>query len=209
MQLRAQNTMASILKASEQEFSEKGFFGARINEIAKLSGSNKALIYKYFGSKDELYQTVLYAVYDRLGQMEAKIITDEGASYQDKLSLFIDIYFQFLQDNPTYVRMVMWENLNHAKYFKARQVNRTKDPIIRELDAIVAQAKADHSIPSSIDSRQLILTLIACSYNYYSNMDTLTEIVGQDLRSQEFQKKRIQAVKDMLFAYMNMEAPNA
>ncbi|MDD4012329.1 MAG: TetR/AcrR family transcriptional regulator [Sphaerochaetaceae bacterium] len=203
MQQRSEITRAKILSAAEQEFSEKGFYGARINEIAEVSQVNKALIYKYFGDKEELYQCVLLSVYERLKDLESQIIASSNSDYRQKLSGFIDIYFQFLEDNPTYVRMVMWENLNHAKYFKARQVNKTKDSIIKALDQIVIEAKASHRIPDSVDSKQLMLTLIACSFNYFSNMDTLTEIVQADLRSEESQRKRIKAVKDMLLAYMD------
>lgn len=48
------STKEKILKVSEQVFAEKGFDGARVDEIARKAGVNKALIYYYFDGKDDL-----------------------------------------------------------------------------------------------------------------------------------------------------------
>ena len=48
-----------ILDAARAEFSEKGFDGARVDSIAQRAEVNKALIYYYFKSKDELLQELL------------------------------------------------------------------------------------------------------------------------------------------------------
>lgn len=50
---------ARILEAARAEFSEKGFDGARVDSIAQRAEVNKALIYYYFKSKDELLQELL------------------------------------------------------------------------------------------------------------------------------------------------------
>ena len=63
MQDRAQITRGKILAAAETEFSEKGLYGARVDDIARSAGVNKSMLYAYFGSKEALYKTVLEAVY--------------------------------------------------------------------------------------------------------------------------------------------------
>ncbi|MBD3347508.1 MAG: TetR family transcriptional regulator, partial [Chitinivibrionales bacterium] len=47
-------TKAKILNTAERLFAEKGFDGARVDDIAKSAGVNKALIYYYFKSKDDI-----------------------------------------------------------------------------------------------------------------------------------------------------------
>ena len=59
MQDRAQNTRKKILAAAEWEFSEKGLYGARVDDIARAAGVNKSMLYAYFGSKESLYKTCL------------------------------------------------------------------------------------------------------------------------------------------------------
>ena len=108
----AEETKRQILLAAETEFSEKGLSGARVDEIAARAKVNKALLYQHFGNKEELYKTVLETVYGRLTRLEEQIIRQRG-SCAEEIRAFVQSYFRFLKENPTYVRMVMWENLNY------------------------------------------------------------------------------------------------
>jgi len=49
----------AILRAATAEFIEKGFHGARMEHIAARAGVNKALVYRYFGDRDNLVREVL------------------------------------------------------------------------------------------------------------------------------------------------------
>jgi TetR/AcrR family transcriptional regulator len=52
---RAAETRARILDAALKEFSAHGLAGARTEQIASIAGVNKALLYYYFESKENLY----------------------------------------------------------------------------------------------------------------------------------------------------------
>ncbi len=49
----------AILDAAAEEFADKGFSGARVDEIAKRAGINKAMLYYHVGDKEELYRRVV------------------------------------------------------------------------------------------------------------------------------------------------------
>jgi AcrR family transcriptional regulator len=59
-----------LLDAARAEFAAKGLMGARVDEIARQAGLNKQLVYHYFGSKDDLYLTVLERVYAEIREQE-------------------------------------------------------------------------------------------------------------------------------------------
>lgn len=48
-----------ILDAAAEVFAEKGFSGARVDEIAVKAGVNKAMLYYRVGDKEELYRRVV------------------------------------------------------------------------------------------------------------------------------------------------------
>lgn len=50
---------AAILAAAERVFGQHGFRGASMNEIAREAGVPKPNIHYYFGTKEELYRSVL------------------------------------------------------------------------------------------------------------------------------------------------------
>jgi TetR/AcrR family transcriptional regulator len=56
---RATETRARILDAALSEFSAHGLAGARTDRIANSAGVNKALLYYYFESKENLYLAAL------------------------------------------------------------------------------------------------------------------------------------------------------
>jgi TetR/AcrR family transcriptional regulator len=69
-------TRARILDAAERIFSEVGFDGSRVDEIARVADVNKALIYHYFPGKDALLETLFSRLIDDARQMIAA--TAEG-----------------------------------------------------------------------------------------------------------------------------------
>ncbi len=48
-----------IVEAALQEFAEKGFAGARLEDVASRAGVSKGLPYLYFKTKEELFKAVL------------------------------------------------------------------------------------------------------------------------------------------------------
>jgi TetR/AcrR family transcriptional regulator len=64
------DTRESLLASATEAFAERGFSGARVDEIAERAGANKAMIYYHFGSKEGLYKAVLLR---RIGGMDGAI----------------------------------------------------------------------------------------------------------------------------------------
>jgi AcrR family transcriptional regulator len=60
------DTIARVLKAARQEFSDKGLAGARVDDIARAAGVTKQLVYHYFASKERLFACVLDESADKI-----------------------------------------------------------------------------------------------------------------------------------------------
>src|SRR6476620_723234 len=75
----AEETRRRILAAAKVEFARKGLGGARVDEIAARSKSNKRMIYHYFGSKEKLFTAVLEMAYSDIRMAERKLKLDELA----------------------------------------------------------------------------------------------------------------------------------
>jgi len=79
-----------ILNAAEDIFSQKGFDGARMEDIAGETGVSKGTLYLYFKSKDEL----IFAILDRMFQREFKQFEDlekQSTSAIDTIWKMIDL----------------------------------------------------------------------------------------------------------------------
>jgi len=68
----------AILEAAAEVFAEKGFDGARVDEIARRAGANKAMLYYHVGDKKALYDAVVGAIQMRGRAMLEKILEEDG-----------------------------------------------------------------------------------------------------------------------------------
>ena len=60
-----------IFEIATQTFAQKGYDGARVDEIAKAAGVNKATLYYRIGDKDALWTEVLKRIFEaKVSQME-------------------------------------------------------------------------------------------------------------------------------------------
>lgn len=55
----ASATKAALLRAAQELFTERGYERTTVRDIADRAGVNQALLFRYFGNKEELFHVVL------------------------------------------------------------------------------------------------------------------------------------------------------
>jgi TetR/AcrR family transcriptional regulator len=197
----SQKSKEDILNAAEAEFAEKGIYGTRVDEIATRANINKRMIYEYFGSKEELYKAVLVTVYSRLSRKEMDVLC-ENISCTEAIKKIIKLYFEFLRDNPTYVSLILWENLNKGKYIQGIDFKNIKEPSIELLKKIIDRGIAERTFRDDVDTNQVILSILTYSFSYFSNRYTLSKILSKKLDDEGNIEKRIEDVTGMFLTYL-------
>ncbi len=101
-------TVARILEAAKDEFAEKGFAGARVDEIARRAGVNKAALYYHIGDKDALYAE---AIHDVIGAAAQRLAEDIGNTEtpEEKIRTYLKTLMKTFDENPQMPRMMMRE----------------------------------------------------------------------------------------------------
>lgn len=61
MEVKRERNRAAILEAAREVFRSEGYVGAGMDRIAQLAGVTKQTVYRYFASKEALYQASLAA----------------------------------------------------------------------------------------------------------------------------------------------------
>ncbi len=97
-----------IIDAAIQVFSTKGYYNARMEEIASIAGVGKGTIYEYFSSKLQLFQEMLEeSVKVYFG--EIKFLEKEDLPFEEKLSLLLAGHIQFCKEHKELTRIVFWD----------------------------------------------------------------------------------------------------
>ncbi len=174
-------TSAAILAASVREFAEKGYGGARINEIARRTGVNKRMLYHYFGGKEALYLAVLEGNYVAIRSAETRLhLADrDPVAGMQELTEFTWNYFC---EHPEFLSILNTENLHRAKYLKrsARIVD-LHSPLIAVISDLLQRGAANGQFRSDADPVKVYISIAALGFFYLSNRWTLSAIFRHDL----------------------------
>ena len=95
---RKGETKTMIVEKALELFSEKGFEGAALDELARACGITKPAIYYYFRDKAALYEAVVCSQFTVLEEKIAQE-TAEGSAVE-RLRSYIRTFGTFLIDNP-------------------------------------------------------------------------------------------------------------
>ena len=194
-------TEDSVLKAAEAEFAEKGFYGARVDEIARLSGVNKRIIYKMFSNKEELYKVVLQKAYKKMARAESGIFT-EYDTCENAIRKVVKGYFEFLKNNPTYISLILWENLNKGEYVKNLDFSEIKNQVVDYIYKIIEDGKKSGEFREDTHTEQIILSVMTFTFSYFSNRYTLSQLLQNKIDFEKDFAKRIDNVTEMILTYI-------
>ncbi|MER5940406.1 TetR family transcriptional regulator [Streptomyces sp. NPDC001928] len=147
MRYDAEATRARLLDAALTEFSAYGIAGARVDRIATAAGSNKAQIYHYFGSKDQLFDAAFESIVTTVVSSTPLDVHDLPG-YAARLAELYDAH-------PAIMRMASWQRLERPD---DEPVKMSVDSVRHKIDEI-ARAQADGVLPDHYPAG-VLLTLV-------------------------------------------------
>ena len=197
----AEKSKQRILAAAEQEFADKGFFGARVDEIAANAQINKRMIYAYFGDKEKLYQQVLARVYRRMEDVEWELVALRYTG-RKLVREIICAYFDFLNRDPAFVSILMWENLNQGRYLKEVESSRIERGTIRYFVDELEAGRRNGIFHKDIDPWHTAMSMITTCFANFSNRHTLSKLFHADLLDEAMIQQRKQHTIELMLGYL-------
>lgn len=174
-------TRAQILDVATAEFAQRGYDGARVDEIAAQTRTTKRMIYYYFGGKKQLYLAVLEGAYARIRAAEQMVSVD----HLDPLTAIrriAETTFDHHESHPDFIRLVSIENIHHGEHIA--QLSSLVDlntPIIALLDRILERGRADGTLRSDVDAVDVHMAISAYCVFRVANRYTFGAIFGRDM----------------------------
>lgn len=193
-----ERTKADIITVATREFSENGYSGARVDEIAERTKTSKRMIYYYFGSKDGLYREVLLAYYGKLRGAERDLHMDDLPPLEaiERLAHFT---FDWHMTHGEDVRLVMVENIHRARHLQSLpSIEPVNTPIIAAVERILERGAKAGVMRSGVDPMELYLSIAALCFFNVSNRGTIKTIFGYDMGEKHHADSRRKAITDMV-----------
>jgi len=110
----------AILDAATEVFAEKGFDGARVDEIARRAQVNKALIYYYFESKDKILAELMVGLIREMIDLKDQLTKNQNdldlKQFFDSTRIDDFIYqaFDFFKQHRLLLNIILSEALKGA-----------------------------------------------------------------------------------------------
>jgi AcrR family transcriptional regulator len=160
-------TIERILATAIEAFADKGFAGARMDEIAKSAGVNKATIYYHVGNKEALYSAVLHQT---MGQQADQFIgrVERRQSPEEKLRCYVRCIVANIQRHPALPRIFMREAASMGSHLPAQTASDLAR-IIGLLTQILADGRAAGAFVEA--TPVLIHFMIVGALGYYAQME--------------------------------------
>lgn len=190
-------TRAALLSQATAAFAERGFAGARIDEIAERASVNKRMIYAYFGDKDGLYRAVLEAHLSRALAF-ARPDARPGESARAEAERIVRRYFEFLAANPDFVRLLSWEALSGEHRARAILLERIGAGLA-PLHAIVRRGVREGAFRPGAQPRRFLMSVNALFIGYFNHESLLEALWGTDLRSPRARSATLDDLVRLLF----------
>jgi AcrR family transcriptional regulator len=198
VQRNPDRTRRRLLQAAIKLFAKQGFHAVSVDEIVELAKVNKRMVYHYFGSKDALFEAALVEVYGRIESIEFHAI-EAGHSPREKLARLLESYFEFLDAEPEFTRLLQWENLEKGRHLKKENHLLTKNPFYARFRGIVEDGIAAGEFRKDLDIPHLLIHFIGLCFIYHSNRFSLSQSLELDLGDVEVKKQGLKQVLTLVF----------
>jgi AcrR family transcriptional regulator len=179
-------TTRRIFEAAVKEFSAEGVSGARVDRIAQLADSNKALIYSYFGNKEQLFAAVLQS---RLTDLAEAVALDP-----ERVGDYIGELFDFMTSNPDVLRLVQHEACHFAVGDVPHRGPRRAH--YEEKIAAVRAAQEAGTVDPGLDPRFVVMSLISL-VSWFVAAPQITDMVVGDPGDADLRRRYRSHLVDM------------
>ncbi|WP_369135707.1 TetR/AcrR family transcriptional regulator [Modestobacter sp. I12A-02662] len=198
----AERTKADILTVATREFADRGYAGARINEIADKTSTTKRMIYYYFGGKEQLYIAVLEQAYSRIRSLEQQLDV-EHLDPVEAIRELAGLTFDHHESHPDFIRLVSIENIHRAEHIARSEVlSGLANPALDVLEAILRRGWAAGVFREDVDALDVHQVISGFCVFRTANRHTFGAIFGRDMLDPARREHQRRLLGDLVVAYL-------
>jgi AcrR family transcriptional regulator len=200
----AERTKAEILAAGIREFSERGLNGARVDNIAARTRTNKRMIYYYFKSKQRLYTAVLEESYRRIREAEKQLRLDDLPP-AEAIRCLAEFTFDYHWNHPELAKLVVIENVHKGRNLaRSDTMSSFNLSIIEAITKVLRRGAEAGVLRRGIDPVELHMTVSALALFHVTNRYTFGTVFRRDMASAEAAAQRKKEVVDIISRYVSI-----
>jgi AcrR family transcriptional regulator len=204
-----ERTRGELLDVATEEFAERGFTGARVDEIADRTRTTKRMIYYYFGSKRGLYLAVLERAYAGIRALEQQLDVDDLDPARAMRAL-AELTFDHHEAHPAFVRLVSIENIHHAEHLRTSPtLPGLAAPATDVLERILERGRAAGLFRDDVDALDVHMIISALCIFRTANRHTFQAVFDRDLLDPARREHYRRMLGDLVLEYLTAHVARA
>lgn len=196
------NLKDKLLLCAINEFAEKGFDGARIENIVIAAGCSKQTVYHHYGNKENLFIAVIEYSWEHIRSKELMVDLVKGEPVQN-LGRIIDFTWDYYLKYPWYLKIVNSENQSKGVHLKkSKLIGGINSGHISLMERIIKEGQEMNLFRDDIDPVQVNISIAALGFFYLINQHTLSHIYKMQMTTKESLDRRHSIIKDTILRWV-------
>lgn len=166
---------AAIMDSAVRLFSENGFDGVSMRQIAEAAGVSKANIYHHFQSKEALYLAIIRQSAGRLTRLIENLEEGRG-NFDQRLRQFAHAHLEHVFENSMTVRLVLREAFSGDEEKSRLLVEQFVGGIIKRLIAIFKSGQEAGVLRPDLDPALCAMQLMGSDLFYFQSYGMLKHL---------------------------------
>lgn len=172
-------TAVAILDAAEPLFAQQGFAATTIKQIGSAAGVNPALIYYYFGSKEELYRRLLVHLFTTIAARGSAQLA-AAPSPEAAVRALMGVQNQVLSGHPSIVRLMAREMADHGAAHAQEGIAQLAATAFARLLAFIEEGQRAGVFRDDLDARFAAISTISLIPYFHLFKPAVGILLGND-----------------------------
>jgi len=151
-------TKKRIIEVARRLFSQHGYLGVSMSDIAERVNITKAALYYHFAGKTEIYRQVLDEVFNRLNSLIVKALDEKTVS--ERLHKLVESYLDFGLAEKNLIKALALK-LSPVDHEIHNHITRLRQRVSNAIRSLVEEMFVGKQSARKVDSRSLTSMLIA------------------------------------------------
>lgn len=173
-----------LLDTAEKLFSQKGYDGTSVRDIAEAAGFNTAMISYYFGSKEKLMEEIFERKSLNIREKVDNLLQDDTLDPLQKMYSLVDEYIEGIMKRKRFHRILLCEQIINQNPPIIQMVEKMKTRNSECINDLIRLGQKKGVFRKNVDipmlSNTLVGTVSHCLlsmefYKHYHHLESMTD----------------------------------
>lgn len=198
-----------IMEQAERLFSDRGFNGTSVRDIAEAANVNLAMISYYFGSKEKLMEEIFRYRTESFTEQLTQLLDDSSLDPSQKVERMIDEYVNRIFQRQCFHRIMIREQIGSQHPEIAQRIYELKHKNLVLVKKILDEGKEQGMFLADADPEMLMVTLtgttnqMVSTQKFYQVLNNKEQMSEDDFQAEIKEKlsKHLKKVFKLILKY--------